>query len=174
MSFASIAVGSPFYILRRADKPTLEVGVVKSKSDKPPYQQNAAVPMAFGNMGNQTQQTSIIVDVNGKEVQVPDVPNNIEIASDKDGCMYSGSREAMLQAVDGMIQTSKKALEQVEYHKSVLTEGEKMLETLNPQYAEGKQQARTIKQLEERQAATDKKLDDILTAIRAMNSNNKG
>jgi hypothetical protein len=102
------------------------------------------------------------------------VPNNIEIAGDKSGCVYSCSREAMLQEVDGMIQVSKKALEQVEYHKSVLTEGEKMLETLNPQYAEGKQQARTIKQLEERQAATDKKLDDILTAIRAMNSNNKG
>ena len=169
MSFSSIAVGSPFYILRRADKPTLEVGVVKSKIDRQPYGTQAAIPLAFAN-NNTSQNVSIVVDVNGKDVQVPDVPNNIEIASDKDGCMYSGSREAMLQAVDGMIQTSKKALEQVDYHKSVLTEGEKMLETLNPSYAEGKQQARTIKQLEERQAATDKKLDDILSAIKAMNS----
>lgn len=169
MSFSSIAVGSPFYILRRADKPTLEVGVVKSKVDRQPYGTQAAIPLAFAN-NNTSQNVSIVVDVNGKDVQVPDVPNNIEIASDKDGCMYSGSREAMLQAVDGMIQTSKKALEQVDYHKSVLTEGEKMLETLNPSYAEGKQQARTIKQLEERQAATDKKLDDILSAIKAMNS----
>jgi len=169
MSFSSIAVGSPFYILRRADKPTLEVGVVKSKIDRQPYGTQAAIPLAFAN-NNTSQNVSIVVDVNGKDVQVPDVPNNIEIASDKDGCMYSGSREAMLQAVDGMIQTSKQALEQVDYHKSVLTEGEKMLETLNPSYAEGKQQARTIKQLEERQAATDKKLDDILCAIKAMNS----
>lgn len=169
MSFSSIAIGSPFYILRRADKPTLEVGVVKSKIDRQPYGTQAAIPLAFAN-NNTSQNVSIVVDVNGKDVQVPDVPNNIEIASDKDGCMYSGSREAMLQAVDGMIQTSKKALEQVDYHKSVLTEGEKMLETLNPSYAEGKQQARTIKQLEERQAATDKKLDDILSAIKAMNS----
>lgn len=169
MSFSSIAIGSPFYILRRADKPTLEVGVVKSKVDRQPYGTQAAIPLAFAN-NNTSQNVSIVVDVNGKDVQVPDVPNNIEIASDKDGCMYSGSREAMLQAVDGMIQTSKKALEQVDYHKSVLTEGEKMLETLNPSYAEGKQQARTIKQLEERQAATDKKLDDILSAIKAMNS----
>lgn len=169
MSFSSIAVGSPFYILRRADKPTLEVGVVKSKVDRQPYGTQAAIPLAFAN-NNTSQNVSIVVDVNGKDVQVPDVPNNIEIASDKDGCMYSGSREAMLQAVDGMIQTSKKALKQVDYHKSVLTEGEKMLETLNPSYAEGKQQARTIKQLEERQAATDKKLDDILSAIKAMNS----
>lgn len=169
MSFSSIAIGSPFYILRRADKPTLEVGVVKSKVDKQPYGTQAAVPLAFPN--NTPQNVSIVVDVNGKDIQVPDVPNNIEIASDKaTGCVYSCSREAMLQEVDGMMQMSKKALEQVDYHKSVLTEGEKMLETLNPSYAEGKQQARTIKQLEERQAATDKKLDAILSAIKAMNS----
>lgn len=169
MSFSSIAVGSPFYILRRTDKPTLEVGVVKSKVDKQPYGTQATVPLAFPN--NTPQNVSIVVDVNGKDIQVPDVPNNIEIASDKaNGCVYSCSREAMLQEVDGMMQMSKKALEQVDYHKSVLTEGEKMLETLNPSYAEGKQQARTIKQLEERQAATDKKLDAILSAIKAMNS----
>ena len=169
MSFSSIAVGSPFYILRRTDKPTLEVGVVKSKVDKQPYGTQATVPLAFPN--NTPQNVSIVVDVNGKDIQVPDVPNNIEIASDKaNGCVYSCSREAMLQEVDGMMQMSKKAFEQVDYHKSVLTEGEKMLETLNPSYAEGKQQARTIKQLEERQAATDKKLDAILSAIKAMNS----
>lgn len=169
MSFSSIAVGSPFYILRRTDKPTLEVGVVKSKVDKQPYGTQAAVPLAFSN--NTPQNVSIVVDVNGKDIQVPDVPNNIEIASDKaNGCVYSCSREAMLQEVDSMMQMSKKALEQVDYHKSVLTEGDKMLETLNPSYAEGKQQARTIKQLEERQAATDKKLDAILSAIKAMNS----
>lgn len=169
MSFSSLAVGSPFYILRRADKPTLEVGVVKSKVDRQPYGQGAAIPLAFNNM-QQPQNVSIVVDINGKEVQVPDVPNNIEIASDK-GNTYSGNREAMLQAVDNMIQTSKQALEQVDYHKSVLVEGEKMLETLNPKYAEDKKQARTIKALEERQNATDKKLDDILTAIRAMTTN---
>jgi hypothetical protein len=170
MSFSSIAIGSPFYILRRADKPTLEVGVVKSKVDRQPYGTQAAIPLAFAN-NNTSQNVSIVVDVNGKDVQVPDVPNNIEIASDKaTGCVYSCSREAMLQEVDGMMQMSKKALEQVDYHKSVLTEGEKMLETLNPSYAEGKQQARTIKQLEERQAATDKKLDAILSAIKAMSS----
>lgn len=170
MSFSSIAIGSPFYILRRADKPTLEVGVVKSKVDRQPYGTQAAMPLAFNNL-NTPKNVSIIVDVNGKDVPIPDVPDNIEIASDKaNGCVYSCSREAMLQEVDGMMQMSKKALEQVDYHKSVLTEGEKMLETLNPSYAEGKQQARTIKQLEERQAATDKKLDAILSAIKAMNS----
>jgi hypothetical protein len=64
-----------------------------------------------------------------------------------------------------MIQSSKKALEQVDYHKTVLAEGEKMLETLNPRYKEERERDRSIKSLEERQSATDKKLDAILCKL---------
>jgi hypothetical protein len=76
----------------------------------------------------------------------------------------------MLQAVDNMLQTSKKALEQVTFHKSVIAESEKMLEVLNPQYAENKKQARTISDLERRQADTDKKLDAILGILQKLDS----
>lgn len=168
MSFANIAVGNPFYILWK-EKAVLEVGVVKSKIDRQPYGAHASMPLAFAN-NNTPQNVSIVVDVNGRDVQIPDVPNNVEIASDINGNTYSGSREAMLQAVDTWIGASRKALELTAYHNKVLVEGDKMLETLNPSYAEGKKQVRTIQQLEERQAATDKKLDDILSAIKAMNS----
>jgi hypothetical protein len=83
---------------------------------------------------------------------------------------FSGSREAMLQAVDTMLQTSKKALEQIPLHKSVISESEKMLEVLNPRYAEEKRQARTINDLEKRQADTDKKLDAILGILQKLDS----
>ena len=76
----------------------------------------------------------------------------------------------MLQAVDNMLQTSKKALEQVTFHISVIAESEKMLEVLNPQYAENKKQARTISDLERRQSETDKKLDAILGILQKLDS----
>lgn len=167
MSFANIAAGSPFYILHK-DKPSLEIGIVKSKVDRQPYGAHAAVPLAFTN--NTPQNVSIVAEISGKEVQIPDVPGNMEIAADKEGNTYSGNREAMLQAVDTMMQTSKNALEQVDYHKLVLSEGDKMLETLNPKYAEEKQQAKAIKALEEKQQATDQKLDEILSAIKSISS----
>ena len=44
-----------------------------------------------------------------------------------------------------------------------------MMETLNPQYAENKQQARTIKDLQERADKQDKKLDDIYSLLQKMN-----
>jgi hypothetical protein len=51
----------------------------------------------------------------------------------------------------------------------VITESEKMMETLNPQYAENKEQARTIKDLQERADKQDKKLDDIYSLLQKMN-----
>jgi hypothetical protein len=107
----------------------------------------------------------VVVAVDGKDETFHDVPLNVEIAQ-KGNVTFSGSREAMLQAVDGMLQSSKKAIEQVGYHNSVITESEKMMEVLNPQYAENKQQARTIKDLQERADKQDKKLDDIYSLLK--------
>jgi hypothetical protein len=45
-----------------------------------------------------------------------------------------------------------------------------MMEALNPRYAEEKKQARTIKALEERQSATDAKLDSILKILQKLDS----
>ena len=166
MDFNSIGNGSPFYILRQGEKPTLDVGVVKSKS-----QPRAKFPTSTPNVmaGMQMQQVvDIVAQVNGKDELFGDVPVNVEIAQ-RGNNTFSGSREAMLQAVDTMLQTSKKAIEQIPYHKAVISESEKMMETLNPRYAEEKKQARTIKSLEERQEATDQKLDSILSILQGMN-----
>lgn len=166
MDFNSLGNGAPFYILRQGDKPMLEVGIVKSKS-----QPRAKFPTSTPNLmqGLQMQQViDVVATINGKDETFPEIPVNVEIAQ-KGGVTFSGSREAMLQAVDAMLQTSKKALEQVPYHNSVITESEKMMETLNPQYAENKEQARTIKDLQERADKQDKKLDDIYSLLQKMN-----
>lgn len=162
MDFNSLGNGSPFYVLRQGEKPILEVGVVKQKS-----QPRAKFPTQTPNImqGMQMQQVlDVVATINGKDETFTDVPLNVEIAL-KGNTTFSGSREAMIQAVDTMLQTSKKALEQIPYHKNVIAESEKMMEALNPQYAENKQQARTIKDLQERQNAQDKKLDDIYSLL---------
>ena len=171
MDFNSLGNGSPFYILRKGEKPVLEVGVVKSKS-----QPRAKFPTQTPNVmtGMQMQQViDIVVTTNGMDETYSDIPVNVEIAA-RGNDTFSGSREAMLQAVDGMLQASRKALDQIPYHKNVIVESEKMLEILNPRYAEEKKQARTIKTLEERQAATDAKLDSILSILQKLDSPAKG
>ena len=162
MDFNSLGNGSPFYILRQGEKPILEVGVVKQKS-----QARAKFPTQTPNImqGMQVQQViDVIATINGKDETFSEIPINVEIAQ-RGNVTFSGSREAMLQAVDAMLQTSKKALEQIPYHKSVISESEKMMETLNPQYAENKQQARTILDLQERADKQEKMLSDIYALV---------
>lgn len=162
MDFQSLGQGSPFYILRQGEKPILEVGVVKQKS-----QARAKFPTQTPNImqGMQMQQViDVVATINGKDETFSEIPINVEIAQ-RGNVTFSGSREAMLQAVDAMLQTSKKALEQIPYHKSVISESEKMMETLNPQYAENKQQARTIQDLQERADKQEKMLSDIYALV---------
>jgi hypothetical protein len=67
----------------------------------------------------------------------------------------------------------------VPYHKSVIAESEKMLEGLNPQYAENKQNARVIQSLQEKQKAQEQQLADLkaqnnemLSILRQLNGTN--
>lgn len=164
MDFNSLTQGASFYVLKKSDKPTLEVGIVKSKSEpKAAYQ--SQTPNIFNGLGSQ-QVVDVVVTIDNMDIPFNNLPVNADNTSYNNGATFvSCNREATLQAVDTMIQSSKKALEQVDYHQNVLTEGEKMLETLNPRYAEEKKQARTIRDLQERADAQDKKLDKILSRL---------
>lgn len=167
MDIQSLTNGSPFYVLKKGECPKLEVGIVKSKSNpRPQYQ--TSTPSLMNGMNFQ-QVVDLTVTINGNDRVINNIPLNVEIAA-MGNETFSGSREAMLQAVDSMLQTSKKALEQIPLHKNVIAESEKMLEALNPRYAEEKKQARTINDLEKRQAATDAKLDSILSILKKLDS----
>ena len=167
MDIQSLTNGSPFYVLKKGECPKLEVGIVKSKSNpRPQYQ--TSTPSLMNGMNFQ-QVVDLTVTVNGNDRVINNIPLNVEIAA-MGNETFSGSREAMLQAVDSMLQTSKKALEQIPWHKNTIVEAEKMLEVLNPRYAEEKKQARTINDLEKRQAATDAKLDSILSILKKLDS----
>lgn len=167
MDFNSLGNGNPFYVLRKGEKPLLEIGVVKSKTQpRPKFATQTPNIMT----GMQMQQViDVVATINGKDETFSEIPINVEIAA-RGNDTFTGSREAMLQAVDAMLQTSRKALDQITYHKGVIAESEKMLEALNPRYAEEKKQARTISDLERRQAATDAKLDSILSILKKLDS----
>ncbi len=167
MDIQSLTNGSPFYVLKKGECPKLEVGIVKSKSNpRPQYQ--TSTPSLMNGMNFQ-QVVDLTVTINGNDRVINNIPLNVEIAA-MGNETFSGSREAMLQAVDSMLQTSRKALEQIPWHKNTIVEAEKMLEVLNPRYAEEKKQARTINDLEKRQAATDAKLDSILSILKKLDS----
>ena len=166
MDFNSLGQGSPFYILtkREGQKPLLEVGTVKEKVLQQPQYQFQAIPNAMNGMGAQQQTVRFVVTVNSNDRVIPDIPVSVEIAA-KGDVTYSGSTQAMMQAIDAMMQTSKAELEREGYNKMVLAEGENFMEMLNPRYAEEKKRDRTISELVEHRKETDKKLDTILERL---------
>ena len=172
--FNSIGVGSPFYILRKGDKPILEQGIVKENSAPQPKYQPQGVPNAYNGMGMQ-HVTTLTITINGNDRVIADIPVNVEIAA-RGNETFTGSREAMIQAVDSMIQASKKALTEIDYHKMVIGEGDRMLETLNPNYKEEKMRAQSIHDLQEKSNAQDKRLAtleqqsaEMLNILRTLN-----
>jgi hypothetical protein len=108
------------------------------------------------------------VTVNGSDEILPNVPVNRDTIEYK-GSYYSVSAEGIQNAVANMMQMAKTSLDEHDYYSDVLKEGEKVMEQLNPQYAEGKRQARTIADLQERADKQDKKLDEILSFMRELN-----
>lgn len=177
MDFNALSAGQPVYVIQKSEKPVLQVGVVKSKSDpKSPYQtQTPNILNGLAAMNTQNHVVDLVVTINGADVPFSNVPVSAETTSYNNGQTFlSCSREATLQAVDAMIDASKKAIEQVPYHESVLSEGEKMIETLNPRYKEEKDRDRTIRELVEHRKETDSKLDQILSFMRDLSGPSKG
>jgi hypothetical protein len=165
MDFNTIGKGSTFYILRETDEtPVLEIGTVKEKTSKP-------MSMQYG-VNNSAPLLDITVTVDGTDRVIPDLPVNIEIAQ-RGRETYTGSGECLFQAIDGMMARSKANLARAGYDQRVLEVGEQMKERINPGYAETKQQARTIKDLQARVDSQDKKLDQILGFMQDLNSSKK-
>lgn len=163
MDFNSLGENSPVYVIRK--KPfQFVIGTLKSKVTKQP-----TVPY----MPQVTpQQIDVIVTVEGNDETLPNIPKGLEVLEYK-GNYYSTTVEGAQQAISGLMQLGREGLENQPYFSSLLTEGEKALEALNPQYAEGKRQARVVRELQDRADAQDKKLDQILAFMQELTGSPK-
>lgn len=128
--FSALRESSPFYILRKGDKPELQTGQVVSVSQ--PKTKYGTTPM-IGQYGIETT-VDVTVKVNDETVDFKQLPSNLEIANfGNNGIVVSESRNAMLCEVEAMLRNSKSILDSMDYHKSVIEVCELMQKELNPQ-----------------------------------------
>lgn len=170
MDFNSLGVGGSFYILtqREGQKPTLDIGTVKEKVVQ---QYNLSVPNAMNGLGTQPL-LRFVVTISGNDKVITDVPSSLDIAQ-KGVETYSCNPQSMIQCVDTMMQKARRELDRADYNKSVLVEGERHMETLNPRYADEKQRDRTIRELVEHRKETDSKLDKIIAFMQELTTPTK-
>lgn len=139
--FSNLRIGSQLYVLHKDTTPYIEVGQVVSVSQPRPKFQT-------GNyLAPQEMVVDIVVGINGNNITLQSLPANLDTADQGtiNGSLFiSTSRDAMNTEINSIRQKSQDILNSVEQHKKTIQDCEILLQRLNPEFAEQKQQKQEI------------------------------
>lgn len=141
--FSNLRTNSQVYILHKEASPYVEVGTVVSVSQPVPK-------FPVNNFMNQQELVvDVTVKINDNTVTLQKLPANLDIADQgiNGNMVITTSREAMNAEVDALRQKSLSILNSVEYHQKIVQDCEILLQRLNPEFAEQKQQKQEIDNL---------------------------
>lgn len=139
--FSNLRTNSQLYILHKEQTPYVEIGQVVSVSQPQPR-----FPVT-NFMSPQELVVDIVVRINGTDITLQKLPANLDVADQgtaNGALVITTSREAMNAEVDSLRQKSLGILNSVDYHKKVVQDCEVLLQRLNPEFAEQKQQKQEI------------------------------
>lgn len=138
--FSNLRTNSQVYILHKEASPYVEVGTVVSVSQPVPK-----FPMN-NFMSQQELVVDVVVKINDNVVTLQKLPANLDIADQgiNGDVVITTSREAMNSEVDALRQKSLGILNSVDHHKKVVQDCELLLQRLNPEFAEQRQQKQEI------------------------------
>lgn len=165
--FSNLRTNSQIYILHRDATPYVEIGQVVSVSQpQPRYQVNNF-------MAPQELVVDIVVNINGNNVTLQKLPANLDIADQgtaEAGVVITTSREAMNSEVDSLRQKSISILNSIDYHKKRVQDCELLLQRLNPEFAEQKQQKQEIDMLKSQMSEMMAGMKDLMAQLKKENS----
>lgn len=142
--FSNLRPNSQLYILHKDATPYIEIGQVVSVSQPiPRYQTNNF-------MASQELVVDVVVNVNGNNITLQKLPANLDVADQGsiNGSLFiSTSKESMNNEVTSLKQKSQEIINSIDYHKKVIQDCEVLLQRLNPEFAEQKQQKQEIDNL---------------------------
>ncbi len=136
MPFQNLRVNSQFYILHKDGTPYVEVGAIAGVSNPVP---DGTQPVMFG------QPMKMVADI--ADANFPGGGNMV----------ISGSRESMNSEVAAMRNRSAEILRSIDHHRAIVDACGKMMEILNPEFAE-----------RQRQEAENKALREEISELKAM------
>ncbi len=142
------AKGYTLYILRKAEKPILEIAEIVSTT-----QPTMFVPNAYGK-----SLMTISAKVGEQVYNFEGIDASLAIVNDGNGTTIAESRELMQGEVENLLNASQQVLKDIGYHKQVVNECKAILQDLNP----------AIKQEQEREnrlASLESKIEQILKAL---------
>lgn len=161
--FQSLRQNSQVYIFHKGNNPVLEIGTVTNMPvTKPKY----AVPTTFGQP--QEMVVDLVVKVNNQLVNYNSLPAQLDIAdsySNGESLVIADSREAMNAEILSFKQKSVDTINSIEVHKHIISGCDDILNNLNPEYAEKKQQQDEISALKSQMSDVSKTLATLTEMV---------
>lgn len=173
MPFQNLRVNSEFFILHKDGTPYIEVGSVSGVSN--PVPEFMQQPLPYGQPPKMV--VDITIKVGEQTVTFQKIPAMSDIAdanfSGGGNMVISGSRESMNAEVAAMRNRSSEILGSVDHHRSVMESCDKMLQVLNPEFAERQKQEAENKALRQELSELKAMMADFFkSSEKAANSNN--
>ena len=165
--FQNLRSNSQLYILHKENNPYIEYGsVVNVSSPRPKYPMNPPI----GQMPTMEMVVDVTVNINGQNTSFQNLPAGMEIADfgQNGNIVISCSRDAMNNEVAMMKQKSIELLNSVEYHQGVIASCDKMLNQLNPEFAEKRRQEEEIANLKGQMSEMSKNMSDLMALNRQL------
>ena len=165
--FSNLRTSSQIYILHRDTSPYIEVGQVVSVSQPRPRYQTSNF------MAPQEQVVDVVVGINGNNITLQSLPANLDVADQGtiNGSLFiTTSRDAMNTEINSMRQKSLDIINSVEHHKKVIQDCELLLQRLNPEFAEQKQQKQEIDMLKSQMSEMMAGMKDLMAQLKKENS----
>lgn len=165
--FSNLRTNSQLYILHRDTTPYIEIGQVVSVSQpRPRYQTNSFI-------APQEQVVDIVVSVNGNNVTLQNLPANLDAADQGtiNGSLFiSTSRDTMNTEINSMRQKSLDIINSIDHHKKIIQDCELLLQRLNPEFAEQKQQKQEIDMLKTQVSEMMNGMKELMAQLKKENS----
>lgn len=156
--FQSLRPNNQVFILHK-DRAVLETGSVVSVST--PMPKYPVQPM-FGQP--QEMVVDIVVKVNNQDITYQKIPANLDIADfNNSNIVLSDNREAMNSEIASLKQKSIAIINSIDFHKEMISNCDKILSELNPEFAEKQQQQLEINSLKTQMGEMAKSITELMS-----------
>lgn len=168
--FSNLRTNSQVYILHKDSTPYIEVGQVVSVSQPVPK-----FPVT-NFMAPQELVVDVVVKINDSNVTLQKLPANLDVADQgtaNGAIVITTSREAMNSEVDSLRQKSLGIINSIDYHKKIIQDCEILLQRLNPEFAEQRQQKQEIDVLKSQMSEMMNGMRELMARLKKEDSSNK-
>lgn len=169
--FSALRPGATLYILDKTESPVVKIAYVENVTAPHPLYKTYNPAVSFGT--NMQMAVDVTVKLGNEKKEFVGLPSNESLQRNGD-YVVSETREAMIQEIDAMLQSSKSVIESVDSHKKIIAACEDILKDLNPVYAKEQERDTAIDSLKEEVNSMKSILARLETAlIKTSNENNQ-